>query len=104
MSNLVLTRRSGQCVRLETSPGQFMNVRVAYVGADQVKFELTDPSGRSYVKRGNIAEELILCEDATLTVDSIQFRNVKLRFNAPSSIKIVRTELLDRIPGKEYAK
>lgn len=104
MSKLVLTRKAGQCVRLEMFPGVFLTLIVAYVGGDQVKFELTDAQGRSEVRRINVGEAFpISLENGadrsalTVAVIGINFRNVKLGFDAPVTIKIVRTELLSRV-------
>lgn len=103
MSKLILTRKGGQCVRLEMFPGVFMTLIVAYVGGDQVKFELTDPLGGNQVTRVNIGEAFPVSFEQgdkrsmlTIAVISINFRNVKLGFDAPLDIKIVRTELLER--------
>lgn len=107
MSKLILTRKGGQCVRLEMFPGVFMTLIVAYVGGDQVKFELTDPIGGNLVTRVNVGEAFpVSYHDCgptgprtaalTIAVISINFRNVKLGFDAPLDIKIVRTELLER--------
>ena len=96
MSNLVLTRRAGQCVRLEMAPQVFVTLMLSYVGGDQVKFELMSPDGRSIVKRVAVSEEFIIQDDVNVTVAAINFRNVKLSFQAPLDVKIVRTELLER--------
>lgn len=103
MSKLILTRKGGQCVRLEMFPGVFMTLIVAYVGGDQVKFELTDPLGGNLVTRVNVGEAFPVSFEQgdkrsmlTIAVISINFRNVKLGFDAPLDIKIVRTELLER--------
>lgn len=103
MSKLILTRKGGQCVRLEMFPGVFMTLIVAYVGGDQVKFELTDPLGGNMVTRVNVGEAFPVSFERddkrsmlTIAVISINFRNVKLGFDAPLDIKIVRTELLER--------
>lgn len=96
MSNLVLTRRAGQCVRLEMAPRVFVTLMLSYVGGDQVKFELMSHDGRSITKRVNVSEQFIIQDDVTVTVTAINFRNVKLSFQAPLDVKIVRTELLER--------
>lgn len=96
MTNLVLTRRAGDCVRLETQPGEFRYLTVAYVGGDQVKLELTGGDGSTLTKRVNIGSDLAIGGDVKVRVVSINFRNVKLGFDAPLSVKIVRTELLER--------
>lgn len=97
MSNLVLTRTAGKSVRLEMSPGVFLNLKIAYVGGDQVKLELIDPDGSSLVKRLNVEAEWVIGSGLTVKLIGIQFRQAKISFNAPQSVKIVRTELLERV-------
>lgn len=77
-------------------PGVFLNLLVGYVGTDQVKLELTGGDGSTLTKRVNIGSDLAIGEDVKVRVVSINFRNVKLGFDAPLSVKIVRTELLER--------
>lgn len=98
MSNLVLTRKAGQCVRLEMLPGAFVTLMIAYVGGDQVKIELIGEGGLSLVKRVNVGDHLPIGDEVKVKVHviSINFRNVKLGFEAPLNVKIVRTELLER--------
>lgn len=96
MSNLVLTRRAGQCVRLELLPNVFVTLMLSYVGGDQVKFELLSTDGRTLAKRVNVADSFTIADEVVVTVTAINFRNVKLSFNAPLDVKIVRTELLER--------
>lgn len=96
MSKLILTRKAGQCVRLEMLPGAFVTLMVAYVGGDQVKIELIGEGGLSLVKRVNVGSDMPIGDDVKVHVISINFRNVKLGFEAPLNVKIVRTELLER--------
>lgn len=97
MTNLVLTRRAGDCVRLETQPGEFRYLTVAYVGGDQVKLEYAGSVGAEpLTKRLNVGDGWLIGPSYTVKVLSINFRNVKLGFDAPLSVKIVRTELLER--------
>lgn len=96
MTNLVLSRRAGDCVRLEMQPGEYRYLTVAYVGGDQVKFELTGIPDGGLTKRVNVGDTWMIGPSCTVKVLSIQFRNVKLGFDAPLSVKIVRTELLER--------
>lgn len=96
MSNLVLTRRAGQCVRLEMLPGVFLRLIVAYVGADQIKLELLASDGSAMTKRVNVGAGWLIGEGVTINLLSINYRNVKLGFDAPLNVKIVRTELLER--------
>lgn len=96
MSKLILTRKAGQCVRLEMLPGAFVTLMIAYVGGDQVKIELIGEGGLSLVKRVNVGDHLPIGDEVKVHVISINFRNVKLGFEAPLNVKIVRTELLER--------
>jgi carbon storage regulator CsrA len=96
MSNLILTRKAGQCVRLEMLPGAFVTLIVAYVGGDQVKFNVAGSDGSNLTKRVNVGDSLPIGDEVVVTVTSINFRVVRLAFNAPLSVKIVRTELLER--------
>ena len=96
MSKLILTRKAGQCVRLEMLPGAFVTLMIAYVGGDQVKIELIGEGGLSLVKRVNVGSDMPIGDDVKVRVIAINFRNVKLGFDAPLNVKIVRTELLER--------
>ena len=96
MSNLILTRRAGQCVRLEILPGVYLTLMVACIGADQVKFELVGTDGSSLTRRVNVGDCLTVNEQTSIMVASINFRVVRLLFQAPLEVKIVRTELLER--------
>jgi carbon storage regulator CsrA len=96
MSNLILTRRAGQCVRLELSAGVFITVMVAYVGGEQIKLEMVGGDGSNLTKRVNVGDGLTIAEDVVVTVMAVTFRVVRLAFNAPLNVKIVRTELLER--------
>lgn len=97
MTNLVLTRRAGDCVRLETQPGEFRYLTVAYVGGDQIKLEYAGSIGAEpLTKRLNVGDDFEMRPHVKVRVISINFRNVKLGFDAPLSVKIVRTELLER--------
>lgn len=96
MSNLILTRKAGQCVRLEMLPAVFVTLMVAYVGGDQVKLEVVGGNGARLTKRVNVGDGLPIGDEVVVTVTSINFRVVRLAFNAPLNVKIVRTELLER--------
>jgi len=97
MSNLVLTRTAGKSIRLEMQPGAFHILTVAYVGGEQIKLELTNPDGSTQSKRLNVGAEWPIGSGLTIKLIGIQFRQAKLGFDAPQSVKIVRTELLERV-------
>lgn len=96
MSKLTLTRRVGQCTRLELINGVFVHLILAYVGSNQVKLELTGPNGLSASKRVDVGSHWEICPGVIVNVTAINFRNVKLTFDAPLNVKIVRTEVLER--------
>jgi carbon storage regulator CsrA len=95
MGGLVLTRKSGQCVRLEMSPGVYCTLLLAYTGSNQVKLDLMDREG-AVCKRVDVGAEMVIGPGVTVKVLSITFKTVKLLFEAPLSVKIMRTELLER--------
>lgn len=93
MSRLVLTRKAGQAVRLETSPGNYSVISVAYIGRDFVKLDYG--IGSQWIQAPlELKDKWTLLPDLVIHLVSIQFSTAKLVFEAPSSIKIVRTELL----------
>lgn len=96
MSNLVLTRRAGDCVRLELRPGFFVLLLVGYVGGDQVKFEVMGGPDWYKTERVKVSSALVLTPDVSVQLVDIRFGVAKLRFDAPLSVKIVRTELLEK--------
>lgn len=97
MSNLVLTRRAGDCVRLELRPGFFVMLLVGYVGGDQVKFEVMAETFAGHrIERVKLKECMALTADVSVQLVDIRFGVAKLRFDAPLSVKIVRTELLEK--------
>lgn len=96
MSNLILTRKAGDSVRLEMLPGVFLKLIVAYVGGDQVKLEVMASDGSALSKRVNAGDDWAIGDEVKIRVIGIQFRQVKLGFDAPLNVKIVRTELLER--------
>lgn len=97
MSNLVLTRTARKSVRLEMLPGVFLKLTVAYVGGDQIKLELVASDGSTLTKRLNVGSQWSVGEGLVVTLLGIQYRQAKLSFDAPLNVKIVRTELLERV-------
>lgn len=95
MGGLVLTRKSGQCVRLEMTPGHYFTLLLAYTGSNQVKLEVSG-AGACLSKRVDVGAEMLIGPGVTVKVLSITFKTVKLLFEAPLSVKIMRTELLER--------
>lgn len=96
MGGLVLTRKSGQCVRLEMTPGHYFTLLLAYTGSNQVKLELSG-AGACLSKRVDVGGEMLIGPGVTVKVLSITFKTVKMLFEAPLSVKIMRTELLERV-------
>ena len=95
MGGLVLTRKSGQCVRIDLTADSYCTLMLAYTGSNQVKLEVIDRQG-TVSKRVDVGAEMLIAPGVTVKVLSITFKTVKLLFEAPLSVKIMRTELLER--------
>jgi len=95
MGALILTRRAGQCVRLDLTSDSYCTLMLAYTGSNQVKLDLSG-AGSCLSKRVDVGGEMLIGPGVTVKVVSITFKTVKLRFDAPLSVKIMRTELLER--------
>lgn len=88
MSNLVLTRKAGQSVRL-------------MIGGEPVYLEITKVSGGdcelrlgNLMHRARFRGEMQIAEGITVTVLDLAKGHAKLNFTAPRDVHILRTELL----------
>jgi len=91
MSNLVLTRKAGQSVRL------MIGGKPRYLEILQVTGGYVDMHDRDHmldVKRVKFRGEIQIAEGVTVTVLDLAKGHAKLGFDAPREVQILRTELI----------
>lgn len=99
MSNLVLSRRAGESIRLELAPRYFLTVTVEEVDYDNgVRLRVT-AKGVDHVQTVRMGRTLEIIPGVSITIAAIDFKKTRLSIEAPTSVKINRTELLNRTPG-----
>lgn len=90
MSNLVLTRKAGQSVRLLTGEGQeFIDILEVTGGYCKMRILST-----FQVERVRFRGEMQIAEGVTVTVLDLAKGHAKLGFTAPRDVHILRTELI----------
>lgn len=91
MSNLVLTRKAGQSVRLMID-GLPVFLEIYKVTGGYV--DMFDHSRMLDVKRVKFRGEMQIAEGVTVTVLDLAKGHAKLNFTAPRDVHILRTELI----------
>lgn len=90
MSNLVLTRKAGQSVRLMIGDKvEYLSVKEV-TGGFCVMYLNADERGQRVRFRG----EMQIAEGVTVTVLDLAKGHAKLGFDAPRDVHILRTELI----------
>lgn len=90
MSNLVLTRKAGQSVRLLMLYGQeFIDILEVTGGYCKMRILST-----LQVERVRFRGEMQIAEGVTVTVLDLAKGHAKLGFDAPRDVHILRTELI----------
>lgn len=90
MSNLVLTRKAGQAVRLMIG-GKPEFLEVLEVTGGSCRMRITGPYIAKTIRfRG----EMQIAEGVTVTVLDLAKGHAKLGFDAPRDVHILRTELI----------
>lgn len=92
MSNLVLTRKAGQSVRLVIERREvFLDVEHVTGGDCLMAVRMHD---NQYVQRVRFRGEMQISEGVTVTVLDLAKGHAKLSFTAPRDVHILRTELI----------
>lgn len=90
MSNLVLTRKAGQSVRLMIGERPlYLEVEKVTGGYCEVRI-----SSNIHVERVRFRGEMQIAEGVTVTVLDLAKGHAKLGFDAPRDVHILRTELI----------
>ncbi len=97
MSNLVLSRRPGESIRLELVPRYFLTVTVEEVDYDNGVRLRGTAEGIDHIQTVRMGRTLEVIPGVSITIAAIAFKQVRLSIEAPSSVKINRTELLNRV-------
>ncbi len=94
MSNLVLTRKAGQSVRLMIE-GLPVFVEIAQVTGGNCTFFTKRPGEGSFpITCVRFRGEMQIAEGVTVTVLDLAKGHAKLGFDAPHDVHILRTELI----------
>ena len=92
MCKLLLTRRPGEAVRLESN-GRFLYVTFPTVSYNNgVEFVL-DFEGTQRTEVVRVGHDFELFKGTTIKVCEVKRGQAKLLFEAPAEVKILRTEL-----------
>lgn len=92
MSNLVLTRKAGQSVRLVIERREvFLDVEHVTGGDCLMAVRIHD---NRYAQRVRFRGEMQIAEGVTVTVLDLAKGHAKLGFDAPRHVHILRTELI----------
>lgn len=93
---LVLVRKTGEKVLFSENGAQFMTFKLVGVSSTECRFKVTLPAiNHIYEITVHRLDSYRLSEDVELTVVAISRGHVKLGFEAPKSIRIMRSELTD---------
>lgn len=93
MSNLVLTRKAGQSVRLMIS-GEPRYLEILRVTGGDVALRLMSLNAPLVMDRVKFRGEMKIAEGVTVTVLDLAKGHAKLGFDAPRDVHILRTELI----------
>lgn len=99
MSNLSLTRKAGDAVRLELKPGLFVLLEVLMLSYRDGACIRLSSGGVEATQILRVQHDLEVVPGVVVTFVSLKFGVARLTFEAPPSVKIVRTELLARAPA-----
>lgn len=93
MSNLVLTRKAGQSVRLMLG-GEARYLEILRVTGGDVSLRLMSLNAPLRMERIRFRGEMQIAEGVTVTVIDLAKGHAKLGFDAPRDVHILRTELI----------
>lgn len=93
MPNLVLSRKAGQSVRLAIGEALFVYVDVLQVTGGYCSLRLVC-GGLDRAEKVRFKGTLQVVEGIAITVLDLSKSYAKLGFEAPASVKILRTELI----------
>lgn len=91
---LVLSRRTGETVLFIEDGEAFLKAKLIKVTSSECTFKVTRLQGQPYELNIRRTDSYRLAEDLELYVVAISRGVAKLGFDAPKSVKIMRSELL----------
>lgn len=92
MTSLVLSRKPGESIRLITPLDTYW-LRITHTAPGECTFKIDSGIFTKWVThRRN--ETLVIVKDVSATILEVSRGNVRLRFEAPREVHILRTELI----------
>lgn len=95
MSKLVLTRKPGQSIRLELKPNLFLVMTCQSLSYNHGLSLHLECMGAEEVQRVRVLHSAEIAPGVKVLVSSVKQGIVRLVFDAPTDVKILRSELVE---------